>query len=124
GSVKVKNTARHQFVALTIFANSLGYVQNEDEVAEGKLGSCFHYLGGKTKRKVVGFNTMCTWYNTCFMLRFNHGIAQELSTQAVCLEMDVALLVGAINTRLYKQVYMQATKDGRVVVQKHILDFV
>ncbi|MCP5078996.1 MAG: hypothetical protein GY951_13195, partial [Psychromonas sp.] len=73
GSVKVKNTARHQFVALTIFANSLGYVQNEDEVAEGKLGSCFYYLGGKTKRKVVGFNTMCTWYNTCFMPRFNHG---------------------------------------------------
>ena len=125
---EVKNTYKLQLQSLQNFAFSLGYAFDEP------LLRFERYIMGKTAYKVVSFNKMVYWHNTRFMPTFHHGLERELPNQSKLLRLPQENMQKAIDSKLIKQVHLQASKGKKnrngtdhvgstIVVQSHLIKF-
>ena len=72
----------------------------------------------------VKFSTMQKWHDQCFMgSTIRIGVGMDLSQRAKDLGFDLEKMRNAIESKLYKRTYFQVTKEKRLKVNKHIIDF-
>ena len=127
---EVSCTYKLQMQSLLNFARKLGFVQ--------VVGSTnFRWSRyGKTAYTVVSFNKMVRWHNTRFMPQYHHGVERELPNQSRLLRLPQDNMQKAIDSRLVKQVHLQASKgknnrknavaynvEASIIVQSHLIKF-
>ena len=124
GKIECKNTYKIQRTSVCLFAAATGYAY--DIFAEAGGGSFYNAVGKSLSHmETVSFAKMQEFHNQCFMDDTCwHRVEEELIKMVEKLGIPLERLQNAIEAKLVKRTYFQVTKDKRLKVQKHIIEFV